>query len=182
VFTYLQNYKTYTIYTGLVQSRLCTEDYTLLTSFLVYHGSFRHLNNRTHDRRQVWASYIFCVPKRQFRTRLYILEDRTTHIHHCENMTLNDNTFVRRLLKHLFYIRYVYLLMKITDIHVHILEWKHKFGHYQSTSQQIPISWTPWSLWLFCSKILPEIKVKLGKWIVRTQFIIKCISILCLIQ
>jgi hypothetical protein len=28
-----------TIYTGLVQSRLCTADYALLTSFLVYHGS-----------------------------------------------------------------------------------------------------------------------------------------------
>jgi hypothetical protein len=40
-------------YTGLVQSRLCTADYALLTSNLVYHGSLRHLNSRTHDRRQV---------------------------------------------------------------------------------------------------------------------------------
>jgi hypothetical protein len=33
----------YTIYTGLVQPRLCTADYALLTSYLVYHGSLRHL-------------------------------------------------------------------------------------------------------------------------------------------
>jgi hypothetical protein len=36
------NYKiiySYTIYTGLVQSRLCTADYALFTSYLVYHGS-----------------------------------------------------------------------------------------------------------------------------------------------
>jgi hypothetical protein len=48
-----KNNKIYTIYTGLVQSRLCTADYALLTSNLVYHGSLRHLNSRTHDRRQV---------------------------------------------------------------------------------------------------------------------------------
>jgi hypothetical protein len=36
--------KIYTIYTGLVQFRLRTADYALLTSFLVYRGSFRHLN------------------------------------------------------------------------------------------------------------------------------------------
>jgi hypothetical protein len=42
---------------GLVQSRLCTADYALFTSYLVYHTSLRHLNSRTHDRRQVWASY-----------------------------------------------------------------------------------------------------------------------------
>jgi hypothetical protein len=52
------------IYTGLVQSRLCTADYAVLTSYLVYHGSLRHLNSRTHDRRQVWAFYIFCVGPR----------------------------------------------------------------------------------------------------------------------
>jgi hypothetical protein len=56
-----KNNKIYTIYTGLVQSRLCAADYALLTSNLVYHGSLRRLNSRTHDRRQVWASYIFCV-------------------------------------------------------------------------------------------------------------------------
>jgi hypothetical protein len=39
------------IYTGLVQSRLCTADYALFTSYLVYHSSIRHLNSRTHDRR-----------------------------------------------------------------------------------------------------------------------------------
>jgi hypothetical protein len=55
-----KNNKIYTIYTGLVQSRLCTTDYALLTSNLVYHGSLRHLNSRAHDRRQVWASYIYC--------------------------------------------------------------------------------------------------------------------------
>jgi hypothetical protein len=43
----------YTINTGLVQSRLCTADYALFTSYLVYHGSIRHLNSRTHDCRQV---------------------------------------------------------------------------------------------------------------------------------
>jgi hypothetical protein len=42
---HLQYNKIFTIYTGLVQSRLCTADYALLTSNLVYHGS------RTHDRR-----------------------------------------------------------------------------------------------------------------------------------
>jgi hypothetical protein len=52
------------IYTDLVRSRLCTADYALLTSYLVYHGSLRHLDSRTHDRRQVWASYIFCVGPR----------------------------------------------------------------------------------------------------------------------
>jgi hypothetical protein len=62
--TPLQRNKIYTIYTGLFQSRLRTADYVLLTSFLVYHGSFRHLNSRTRDRRQVWASYIFCVGSR----------------------------------------------------------------------------------------------------------------------
>jgi hypothetical protein len=36
-----------TIYAGLVQSRLCTADYALLTR---YHGSLKHLNSRTHDR------------------------------------------------------------------------------------------------------------------------------------
>jgi hypothetical protein len=34
------------MYTGLVQSRLCTADYALLTR---YYGSLRHLNSRTHD-------------------------------------------------------------------------------------------------------------------------------------
>jgi predicted AAA+ superfamily ATPase len=48
-----KNNKIYTIYTGLVQSRLCAADYPLLTSNLVYHGSLRHLNSHTHDRRQV---------------------------------------------------------------------------------------------------------------------------------
>jgi hypothetical protein len=48
-------------YTGIVQSRLCTADYALL---IRYHGSLRHLNSRTHDHRQVWASYIFCVGTR----------------------------------------------------------------------------------------------------------------------
>jgi hypothetical protein len=62
--THLQYNKIFTIYTGLVQSRLCTADYALLTGYLVYHGSLRHLNSRTHDRRQVWASYIFCVGSR----------------------------------------------------------------------------------------------------------------------
>jgi hypothetical protein len=41
------------IYTRLVQSRLCTADYALLTTYLVYHGSLTHLNSRTQDRRQV---------------------------------------------------------------------------------------------------------------------------------
>jgi hypothetical protein len=48
------NYKIiYTIYTGLVQSRLSTADYALFTCYLVYYGSIRHLNSRTHDCRQV---------------------------------------------------------------------------------------------------------------------------------
>jgi hypothetical protein len=38
---------------GLVQSRPCTADYALLTSYLVYHGSLKHLNSCTHDRPQV---------------------------------------------------------------------------------------------------------------------------------
>jgi hypothetical protein len=38
-----------TIYTGLIQSRLCTADYAILTSNLVYHGNRKHLNSRTHD-------------------------------------------------------------------------------------------------------------------------------------
>jgi hypothetical protein len=29
-----------------------------------FHGILRHLNSRTHDRRQVWASYTFCVGPR----------------------------------------------------------------------------------------------------------------------
>jgi hypothetical protein len=45
---------TFTIYTGLIQSRLCTADYALLTISLLYHGSLRHLNSRTHDRRSTW--------------------------------------------------------------------------------------------------------------------------------
>jgi hypothetical protein len=48
------NYKIiYTIYTGLVQSWLCTADSALFTSYLVYHGNIRHLSSPTHDRRQV---------------------------------------------------------------------------------------------------------------------------------
>jgi hypothetical protein len=41
------------MYTGLVQYRLCAADYAIVASFLVYHGSFRHLNSSTRDRRQV---------------------------------------------------------------------------------------------------------------------------------
>jgi hypothetical protein len=46
--THLQYNKIFTMYTGLVQSRLCTADYALLTSYLVYHGSLRHLNSHRH--------------------------------------------------------------------------------------------------------------------------------------
>jgi hypothetical protein len=53
IFTKVVKYIQYIIYTGLVQSRLRTADYALFTSYLVYHGSFRHLNSRTRDRRQV---------------------------------------------------------------------------------------------------------------------------------
>jgi hypothetical protein len=64
IYIVLHTFTIFTIFTGLVQSRLCTADYALLTSNLVYHGSFRHLNSRTHDRRQIWASCIFCVGPR----------------------------------------------------------------------------------------------------------------------
>jgi hypothetical protein len=39
--------------TGLLQLRLDTADYALVTSSLHYHDSPRHLNSRTHDRCQV---------------------------------------------------------------------------------------------------------------------------------
>jgi hypothetical protein len=41
-YIHLQCNAIFTIYTGLVLSRLCTADYALLTS---YHDSFRHLNS-----------------------------------------------------------------------------------------------------------------------------------------
>jgi hypothetical protein len=50
---HLQYNTIFTIYTGLVQSRLCIADCALFTTYLVYHGSLRHLNSRTHDRRYI---------------------------------------------------------------------------------------------------------------------------------
>jgi hypothetical protein len=41
--THLQYNKIFTIYTRLVQSRLCTADYALLTSYLVYQAIYRSL-------------------------------------------------------------------------------------------------------------------------------------------
>jgi hypothetical protein len=52
--TFTRNTKKYnvrTIYTGISQFRLCTADYALVTNSLI--RQFRHLNSRTHDRRQV---------------------------------------------------------------------------------------------------------------------------------
>jgi hypothetical protein len=80
IYTGLVQSRKCTIYTGLVQSRLGTADYALLTSNLVYHGSHRHLNSRTHDRRQVWASYI----RKVFSTFLHVYIENLYH--HLWNM------------------------------------------------------------------------------------------------